>query len=147
MILDVLSYILLLAVLAGAGYVGYIFLRSHLNSAGAGNSLFGPKPVKRLDIVEQSPLDARRRLVLIRRDNVEHLIMTGGPVDVIIETGIAPKNKPAAEPSFAPEAGTAAVYSRPPRNMSAPPPAAIGQPGNAPASVNQPPVKTTAPGA
>jgi hypothetical protein len=30
-----------------------------------------------------------RRLVLIRRDDVEHLIMTGGPVDVVIETGIA----------------------------------------------------------
>jgi hypothetical protein len=26
--------------------------------------------------------------VLVRRDNVEHLIMTGGPVDVVIETGI-----------------------------------------------------------
>ncbi len=26
--------------------------------------------------------------MLIRRDNVEHLIMTGGPVDVVIETGI-----------------------------------------------------------
>ncbi len=26
--------------------------------------------------------------MLVRRDNVEHLIMTGGPVDVVIETGI-----------------------------------------------------------
>jgi formyltetrahydrofolate deformylase len=29
-------------------------------------------------------VDGRRRLVLIRRDDVEHLIMTGGPVDVVI---------------------------------------------------------------
>ena len=34
-------------------------------------------------------MDRTRRLVLIRRDDVEHLIMTGGPVDVVIETGIA----------------------------------------------------------
>ncbi|MEO0731028.1 MAG: flagellar biosynthesis protein FliO, partial [Pseudomonadota bacterium] len=30
----------------------------------------------------------RRKLVLIRRDQTEHLIMTGGPVDVLVETGI-----------------------------------------------------------
>ena len=33
-------------------------------------------------------IDAKRRLVLIRRDNVEHLVMTGGPVDIVIESGI-----------------------------------------------------------
>ena len=33
-------------------------------------------------------MDGRRKLVLVRRDDVEHLIMTGGPVDVLIETGI-----------------------------------------------------------
>ena len=27
--------------------------------------------------------------MIIRRDNVEHLIMTGGPQDLVIETGIA----------------------------------------------------------
>jgi flagellar protein FliO/FliZ len=26
---------------------------------------------------------------LIRRDDVEHLLMTGGPVDVVVETGIS----------------------------------------------------------
>ena len=39
-------------------------------------------------MVETASVDARRKLILIRRDNVEHLIMTGGPVDVLIETGI-----------------------------------------------------------
>ena len=39
--------------------------------------------------MEQASVDSRRKLVLIRRDDVEHLIMTGGPVDVVIETGIA----------------------------------------------------------
>lgn len=43
---------------------------------------------RRLGVVESASVDARRKLILIRRDNVEHLIMTGGPVDVLIETGI-----------------------------------------------------------
>jgi hypothetical protein len=38
--------------------------------------------------VEMTAVDAHRKLILIRRDTVEHLIMTGGPVDVLIETGI-----------------------------------------------------------
>ena len=51
--------------------------------------LFPPRPEPRLSIMEQASVDSRRKLVLIRRDDVEHLIMTGGPVDVVIETGIA----------------------------------------------------------
>jgi len=51
-------------------------------------ALFGPRPERRLSIVEHASVDGRRRLVLVRRDNVEHLIMTGGPVDVLIESGI-----------------------------------------------------------
>jgi len=33
-------------------------------------------------------VDARRRLVLIKRDNVEHLLMIGGPTDIVVESGI-----------------------------------------------------------
>ena len=43
---------------------------------------------RRLGVVESAAVDGHRKLVLVRRDNVEHLIMTGGPVDVVIETGI-----------------------------------------------------------
>jgi hypothetical protein len=66
-----------------------------------------------LDVVEQSNLDGRRRLVLIRRDDVEHLIMTGGPVDMVIETGISSKPVRAAEPALE---RPAAVYARPARS-------------------------------
>jgi hypothetical protein len=51
--------------------------------------LFPARPEPRLGVMEQASVDRQRRLVLIRRDDVEHLIMTGGPVDVVIETGIA----------------------------------------------------------
>jgi flagellar protein FliO/FliZ len=43
---------------------------------------------RRLGLVETATVDGRRKLLLVRRDDVEHLIMTGGPVDVLIETGI-----------------------------------------------------------
>jgi flagellar protein FliO/FliZ len=51
--------------------------------------MFPARPEPRLSIMEEARVDRIRRLVLIRRDDVEHLIMTGGPVDVVIETGIA----------------------------------------------------------
>lgn len=51
--------------------------------------LFPNRPEPRLAVMEQASVDSRRKLVLVRRDDVEHLIMTGGPVDVVIETGIA----------------------------------------------------------
>ncbi|MBX9589169.1 MAG: flagellar biosynthetic protein FliO [Hyphomonadaceae bacterium] len=60
--------------------------------------LFPPRPEPRLGIMEQASVDSRRKLVLIRRDDVEHLIMTGGPVDVVIETGIATPPREVLEP-------------------------------------------------
>jgi hypothetical protein len=42
----------------------------------------------RLAITDAASIDDRRRLVLVRRDNVEHLIMIGGPSDLVIESNI-----------------------------------------------------------
>lgn len=53
----------------------------------------------RLGVLDAHAVDARRKLVLIRRDNVEHLIMIGGPNDVVIESTILrqrPQQRPAA---------------------------------------------------
>ncbi|MFB9952584.1 flagellar biosynthesis protein FliO [Rhizobium puerariae] len=44
----------------------------------------------RLQVLDAAAVDTRRRLVLVRRDNVEHLIMIGGPTDIVIESGISP---------------------------------------------------------
>ena len=43
---------------------------------------------KRLGIVEVRPIDARHRLLLIRRDGKEHLVMIGGDHPLLIESGI-----------------------------------------------------------
>lgn len=43
---------------------------------------------QRLGITEYYEIDKSRRLVLVRRDNVEHLVMIGGAHDMVIESGI-----------------------------------------------------------
>lgn len=92
MVWDILSWLFFIVFIAGLIVVGGLLLKGYLGQDGAGASFaggfFGPKPDKRLDVVDQANVDGRRRLVLVRRDNVEHLIMTGGPVDVVIETNI-----------------------------------------------------------
>jgi flagellar biogenesis protein FliO len=42
----------------------------------------------RLAVMDATPVDSRRRLVLVRRDDVEHLILIGGPTDVVVEQNI-----------------------------------------------------------
>jgi hypothetical protein len=53
----------------------------------------------RLLVLDAAAVDAKRRLVLIKRDDTEHLIMIGGPTDIVIESGIGgtSREKPAAE--------------------------------------------------
>lgn len=55
-------------------------------SNASGNAVRGRN--RRLAVVDTLALDQKRQLVIIRRDDVEHLILTGGPQDVVIETGI-----------------------------------------------------------
>ncbi len=42
----------------------------------------------RLTVMDAAIVDSRRRLVLIRRDDVEHLLLIGGPTDVVVEQNI-----------------------------------------------------------
>jgi hypothetical protein len=58
----------------------------------------------RLAVIDYASVDGRRRLILVRRDNVEHLLMIGGPTDVVVEPNIvratsAPRDVPAARPT------------------------------------------------
>ncbi len=46
-----------------------------------------PRP-QRVGLVERASLDGGRKLLLVRRDGVEHLILIGGPIDLVVETGI-----------------------------------------------------------
>ncbi|HJW77280.1 MAG: hypothetical protein ACJ8DU_22380 [Microvirga sp.] len=57
----------------------------------------------RLGIVDVYDLDRQRQLILLRRDNVEHLLLIGGPNDVVIETNIV--RVPGLRVQAAPEHG------------------------------------------
>ena len=48
-----------------------------------------PGGARRLHVVDVLNLDGRRRLVLVRRDNVEHLILLGGDRETVVESGIS----------------------------------------------------------
>jgi flagellar protein FliO/FliZ len=43
---------------------------------------------RRLILLESLPLDNRRRLVLVRRDQTEHLLLIGGMADIVVERGL-----------------------------------------------------------
>src|SRR5438093_4589580 len=64
----------------------------------------------RLAVIDAAAVDARRRLVLIRRDNVEHLLMIGGPSDIVVEQNIV-----RAMPNRDQMAPRPAVGEQPPR--------------------------------
>lgn len=46
----------------------------------------GGRREPRLAVLDTAPVDARRRLILIRRDDTEHLILIGGPNDLLVES-------------------------------------------------------------
>jgi flagellar protein FliO/FliZ len=62
---------------------------------GLGGHLTAGRGKRRLGVQEVLSLDNKRRLVLLKRDGVEHLILLGLNDDVVVETGIVP---PAEQP-------------------------------------------------
>ena len=73
----------------------------------------------RLGLVDAFSLDGQRQLVLIRRDNVEHLVMIGGPNDVLVESQINRALTATAKPMLSgltqPAPGAAARVRQSPR--------------------------------
>lgn len=96
--------VILALVAAGVGF--YLYQRK-----GNGDTarLFAPRP-RRLAYVERTALEGGRKLLLVRRDDVEHLILIGGPIDLVVESGIrsegfaspSAKEARAAPAAFAP---------------------------------------------
>jgi hypothetical protein len=52
----------------------------------------------RLELIESARIDRHRKVVLIRRDNVEYTLLTGGPEDLILEAGVPVRFAEAARP-------------------------------------------------
>src|ERR1700709_2058317 len=74
-----------LAVLALIGVAAWLVRRFAGNRLGA-NTNRGRMP--RMAVIDAAAVDGRRRLVLVRRDNIEHLLMIGGPTDIVVESNI-----------------------------------------------------------
>ncbi|MBR1219766.1 flagellar biosynthetic protein FliO [Bradyrhizobium sp. U87765 SZCCT0131] len=82
-----LLYIILIlfSVLAVVGLAAWAVRYFGRNRLGASGNR-GRMP--RLAVIDAMSVDGRRKLVLVRRDNVEHLLMIGGPGDLVIEPNI-----------------------------------------------------------
>jgi hypothetical protein len=132
-------FIAFVVVLALIGVTAWVVRRFGAARLGGGSAR-GRQP--RLAVIDAASIDGRRRLVLIRRDNIEHLLMIGGPSDVVIEPNIVRAGAPR-------EAGR---IDTPPRDSARNTPAADNgwplQPINEPAPVAPAaPMTPTAPAA
>jgi flagellar protein FliO/FliZ len=78
-------FLAFIAVLVLIGLAAWLVRRFGGNRLGA-NANRGRMP--RLAVIDATTVDNRRRLVLVRRDNVEHLLMIGGPSDIVVEQNI-----------------------------------------------------------
>lgn len=111
----------------------------------------------RLAVMDATAVDSHRRLVLVRRDDVEHLILIGGPSDVVVEQNIRllpPARKPAddmpmvAQPPATPPQPVVerphaprselAVRATPPRQQQQPAPQRVPVAEPAPAATPEP---------
>lgn len=85
----------LVAVIALIALFGWMARR-----VGWGGRYLGKGNERRLAILEVLPLDGKRRLVLLRRDATEHLVLLGHDKDLVVEAGIEPAS-PAKPADFA----------------------------------------------
>jgi flagellar protein FliO/FliZ len=78
-----LVLVFVLGLIGGAAWLARRFgLGGRLPQAARGKQ-------RRLGIVEVQPLDGRRKLVLIQRDDTEHLVILGQGSETVVERGIA----------------------------------------------------------
>jgi flagellar protein FliO/FliZ len=84
--IDLLRYfgalLLVLAMVGGAGLLARRFGVPGVTKAAS---------IKRLAVVETLMVGPRQRLFIVRRDNVEHLVLSGPEGATVIESGIAVK--------------------------------------------------------
>ncbi|WP_106752949.1 flagellar biosynthetic protein FliO [Pannonibacter carbonis] len=120
----VMSFIIALAIVFGLiGLVLFVLRRLTGNRISTGRNR---QP--RIAVMDAMHIDPRRRLLLVRRDNVEHLILVGGPTDVVVEQAIV-RGAPVAAPypragqgpgQPAPQYGTAPYEGEPEPYAAAP---------------------------
>ena len=80
-----MNYIITAAIILAVLIIGLLVFKA-LNQTVRG------RKGQRLGISEYHEIDKTRRLVLVRRDETEHLILIGGAHDLVVESGIGLNN-------------------------------------------------------
>lgn len=110
---------------------------------GAGSGTFvagGRNRLPRLAVVDAAAVDAQRRLVLVRRDEVEHLILIGGPSDIVVEQSIRPRAAEAEPPHRRPQEAKPQPAAQRPRPVQPARPAPVAaRPEQPPSAAERPP--------
>lgn len=112
---SIVWWIIILAIVAAVAAGAAVLFKAYASGSSPRDVFFKPRAEPRIGVIEHANVDGKRRLILIRRDDVEHLIMTGGPVDVVIETGIGEPPQRTAE-ALQPASATT-VFTRTPRSF------------------------------
>lgn len=60
----------------------------------------------RLSVIAATAIDARHRLVLVRRDEVEHLLLLGATQDLLVESAIPAVERGDSDPAVLRGSGT-----------------------------------------
>ncbi|WP_237152569.1 flagellar biosynthetic protein FliO [Oryzibacter oryziterrae] len=158
----VIKYALAFAVIAGLLWLLRWVLQ---NSVGGGALAAFKGRQNRLAVVDAVAVDPKRRLILVRRDNVEHLILVGGGNDLVVEPTIIrgvpvgsigraglrssapvaaePEDTARSEPSAIPVEPAPAIQSATPEPLAQPAPVPV-RAAEAPI-VRQPPLSRSNP--
>lgn len=78
----------LLALIFVLGLIGILAAVARRAGWGFPSTAIKPGRTRRLSVVEVTPVDSRRRMVLIRRDNIEHLLLISPTSEKVIERNI-----------------------------------------------------------
>ena len=90
----IFAFLFVTGLIAGCGFMlkrysrtetGAFFLSQRFGQTGITSS-----EKARLSVIEIRPLDSKRKLVLVRRDKVEHLLLLADNRELVIESGITP---------------------------------------------------------
>ncbi len=96
--LGLVGLVAIVVVLVGAAVLAVLVFRFGMfrrrKRRGSGKS--GLLGESRIEVLERTRVDAERQLVLVRCDRVEHLILVGGPADVIVENDVKKVRGPGA---------------------------------------------------
>jgi hypothetical protein len=113
--IGLLGLVAIIVVVAAAAvlavlYFRYGMFRRRRARRGGKSGLLGES---RIEVLERTKVDAERQLLLVRCDRVEHLILVGGPADVVVENDVKKVRGPGAPAPKTPvsEAGQSAAAS------------------------------------